>query len=170
LADKLMPGEVLVRSAHRHWLLLVKELVFPVALLVLAVLIDVAVGGIGRDVKLVVTLGVLAVGGLWAIVVWWQWASASFTITDQRVLLLAGVINRTTKVIALDRVQDVSTRQSPLGRVFNYGVVEIDAAGASGAEVLDHVPDPNDFRDEVFAQAERRRGSAAQQAPVPQPT
>ena len=165
-----MPGETLVRSAHRHWLLLLKQLVFPAALLVLVLVIDAAVAALGRDLKLVLTLGVLAVGGLWAIVVWWQWASASFTITDQRVLLMSGVINRTTKVIALDRVQDVSTRQSLFGRLFNYGTVEIDAAGASGAEVLDHVPDPNDFRDEVFAQAERRRGSASPQAQVPQPT
>ena len=165
-----MPGEMLVRSAHRHWLLLLKQLVFPLALLVLALVIDAGLGALSRDVKLVLTLGVLAVGGLWAIVVWWQWAAASFTITDQRVLLLAGVINRTTKVIALDRVQDVSTRQSLFGRLFNYGTVEIDAAGASGAEMLDHVPAPNDFRDEVFAQAERRRGAGAQQPPVPQPT
>lgn len=165
-----MPGESLVRSAHRHWVLLLKELLFPVALLVLALVVDGAVGALRQDVKVVLTLGALALGGLWAIVVWWQWASASFTITDQRVLLLSGVISRTTKVIALDRVQDVSTRQTILGRLLNYGTVEIDAAGVGGAEVLDHVPDPGDFRDEVFVQAERRRGAAFAAAPVPQPT
>ena len=165
-----MSGESLVRTAHRHWIVLVKQLLFPAALVVLAFVVDAAVGALGRDPKLVLTLGALAVAGLWAIVVWWQWASASFTITDQRVLLLSGVINRTSKVIALDRVQDVSTRQSLLGRVFDYGTVEIDAAGASGAEALDHVPGPGDFRDEVFQQAERRRGSTQPAGPVPQPT
>jgi uncharacterized membrane protein YdbT with pleckstrin-like domain len=170
LADKLMLGESLVRSAHRHWVVLVKQLLFPVVLVVLALVIDAFAGFANRDVKLVLTLGALAVAGFWAIVVWWQWASASFTITDQRVLLLSGVISRTSKVIALDRVQDVSTRQRVLGRIFNYGTVEIDAAGAAGAESLDHVPRPNDFRDEVFVQAERRRSQAAQLPPVPQPT
>jgi len=170
LADKLLLGESLVRSAHRHWLLLVKELLFPVALLVLVLLVDAIVGGLNRDVKVVLTLGVLALAGLWAIVVWWQWASASFTITDQRVLLTAGVISRSTKVIALDRVQDVTTRQTILGRAFNYGTVEIDAAGAGGAEILDHVPSPSDFRDEVFVQAERRRGASGSAAPLAQPT
>jgi uncharacterized membrane protein YdbT with pleckstrin-like domain len=164
-----MPGETLMRTAHRHWLLLVKELLFPAALVALALVVDAAVTAVAQDVKLVITLGALALAGLWAIVVWWQWASASFSLTDQRVLLMSGVISRTTKVIALDRVQDVSTRQTILGRLLNYGTVEIDAAGASGAEVLDHVPDPGDFRDEVFVQAERRRTSPVA-APVPQPT
>ena len=163
-----MTGETLVHSAHRHWLVLVKDLLFPAALVILVLVVDTAVGALNRDVKAVLTIGALAVAGLWIIVTWWQWASASFTITDQRVLLMSGVISRTTKVIALDRVQDVSTRQTVLGRIFGYGTVEIDAAGASGAEVLDHVPAPSDFRDEVFVQAERRRGAA--QAPVPQPT
>ena len=48
------------------------------------------------------------------------------------------------------------------GRALGYGRVEIDAAGASGAEVLDHMPDPNGFRDQVFVQSGRLRG-----APVP---
>jgi uncharacterized membrane protein YdbT with pleckstrin-like domain len=170
LADKLILGETVVRSVHRHWLLLVKELLLPAALLVLVLLVDALVGAPSQDLKLVLTLGVLALGGLWAIVVWWQWASASFTVTDQRVVLRSGVISRATKVIALDRVQDVSTRQSILGRLLNYGTVEIDAAGASGAELLDHVPEPADFRDEVFVQAERRRSAVAPAAAVPQPT
>lgn len=169
MADKLMLGEARIRSAHRHWIVLLKELLFPAALVALAVVVDALVASAGRDLKIVITLAALAVAGLWVIVVWVQWAAASFTITDQRVLLVSGVISRATKVIALDRVQDVSTRQTILGRVLDYGSVEIDAAGANGAERLDHVPNPGEFRDEVFVQAERRRGTPAQepQPPVP---
>lgn len=171
MADKLLPGESLVAAVHRHWVVLVKQFAFPVALLAIAVIVDLAVAGASRDLKTVITLAALALAGLWAIVVWIQWASVSFTLTDQRVILTAGVFSRATKVIALDRVQDVSTRQTLLGRMLNYGRVEIDAAGASGAEYLDHVPGPGEFRDEVFVQAERRRGTAAaERAPVPEPT
>jgi uncharacterized membrane protein YdbT with pleckstrin-like domain len=169
LADKLLPGERLVKAAHRHWIVLVAQFAFPVALLALAIIVDLLVGAASRDVKTVITLAALAVGGFWAIVVWVQWASVSFTLTDQRVILQAGVFSRATKVIALDRVQDVSTRQSLLGRLLSYGRVEIDAAGMSGAELLDHVPAPGEFRDEVFVQAERRRASAPAPA-VPEPT
>jgi hypothetical protein len=53
---------------------------------------------------------------------------------------------------------------SLLGRMLGYGRVEIDAAGAQGAEVLDHLPNPGAFRDQVFMQSERRRGPAASPA------
>lgn len=158
-----------MKTAHRHWIVLIQQFAFPVAVLVLVVVVDFAVTGASHDLKTVISLAALAIAGLWAIAVWIQWASISFTLTDQRVILAAGVFSRATKVIALDRVQDVSTRQTLLGRMLNYGRVEIDAAGAAGAELLDHVPAPGDFRDEVFVQAERRRGSAAQ-APVAEPT
>ena len=169
MADKLLPGENLVRTAHRHWIVLVGQFAFPVALLLLVLVVDLAVKQPSHDFKVVLTLAALAIAGLWAIVVWIQWASVSFTLTDQRVVLAAGVFSRATKVIALDRVQDVSTRQTLLGRVLDYGRVEIDAAGASGAEMLDHVPAPGRFRDEVFVEAEKRRGSAAS-TPVSEPT
>lgn len=171
MADKLLPGEGLVKTEHRHWIVLVGQFAFPAALLALAIVVDLAVGTASRDLKTVITLAALAVAGLWAIVVWIQWASVSFTLTDQRVILQAGVFSRATKIIALDRVQDVSTRQSLLGRALNYGRVEIDAAGANGAEMLDHLPSPGDFRDEVFAQAERRRAPAGdpRAAGVPEP-
>jgi uncharacterized membrane protein YdbT with pleckstrin-like domain len=159
-----------VRSAHRHWIVLVGQFAFPVALVVLVGVIDLAVKQPSHDVKVVLTLAALAVAGLWAIVVWIQWAAVSFTLSDQRVILSAGVFNRATKVIALDRVQDVSTRQSLLGRMLDYGRVEIDAAGASGAEILDHVPAPGEFRDEVFVQAEKRRGTPSERPTVPEPT
>jgi hypothetical protein len=49
--------------------------------------------------------------------------------------------------------------------MLGYGRVEVDAAGAQGAEVLDHLPNPGVFRDQVFVQSERRRTGAAQPHP-----
>jgi hypothetical protein len=57
------------------------------------------------------------------------------------------------------------TKLSLLGRMLGYGRVEIDAAGAQGAEVLDHLPNPGRFRDLVFMQSEKRRGVASAATP-----
>jgi hypothetical protein len=43
--------------------------------------------------------------------------------------------------------------------MLGYGRVEVDAAGAQGAEILEHLPSPGTFRDQVFVQSERRRGA-----------
>jgi hypothetical protein len=53
--------------------------------------------------------------------------------------------------------------------MLGYGRVEIDAAGAQGAEVLNHLPNPGSFRDQVFMQSEKRRGGGSPAAPSTMP-
>ena len=72
-------------------------------------------------------------------------------------ILDSGVFSRSSRVIPIDRVQDVATRRSPVGRILGYGTVEIDAAGSQGAERLDYVPAPDAFRDQVFTESEQLR-------------
>lgn len=155
----LLPDEKLIVTVHRHWIVLVGALVPPAALVVLALGLDL-VGGLSGDIRLLLTLFALALAGLWLIVAWLRWAATSLTVTDQRVLLESGVFSRASKVIPLDRIQDVSTRVPFLGRLLGYGDVEIDAAGVAGAEIIDHVPDPDRVRDQVFLVSERLRRTA----------
>jgi uncharacterized membrane protein YdbT with pleckstrin-like domain len=160
MGQQLLDGENLVNELHRHWIVLARGLALPAALLVLAFLADLLLGSaIPRDVRLLLPLAAAAVAGIWLIVVWVRWNATSVTMTDRRVILASGVFGRQTKVIPLDRVQDVTTRQNLAGRMLGYGTVEIDAAGTSGAEVIDHLPAPTRLRDEVFVQTGRLRAS-----------
>jgi uncharacterized membrane protein YdbT with pleckstrin-like domain len=158
MAEHLLPGEELILKRHRHWIVAVKSMTLPV-LVVVAAALAAFLSFFPSDYRLIAVLAALAVAGLSAIVVYIRWSAASFTLTNQRVLLAYGVFSRNSKVIPIDRVQDVSTQQSLLGRVFGYGRVEIDAAGSAGAEVLDHMPEPDGFRDQVFVQSGRLRGA-----------
>jgi uncharacterized membrane protein YdbT with pleckstrin-like domain len=160
MSNELMPGEALVMKERQHWVVMIKPLLLPIALVILVGLLD-AFQAIPSDYRIVATLAAVAVLGLWLIVVWIRWNSRSFTITDRRVILDTGVVSRASKVIALDRVQDIATNQSLLGRMLGYGRIEIDSAGAAGAEVLSALPHPQRFRDEVFSRAEKLRGTGA---------
>lgn len=166
--SKLLPGETVVMRRHPHWIVPFRTLLLPVALLVLVGVLDHALSEsmVARDVKTVVTLAVVSLLGAWAIVTWLRWTTTSFTITDQRVILDVGVLSHSSKVIPIDRVQDVSTRQSIFGRILGYGRVEIDAAGSQGAEVVEHLPSPGRFRDQVFMESERMRRAAAPAPPM----
>ena len=169
----LLPGENAVLKRHQHWVMPVKAMALPVLLLV-AILLGADIlfrDQLGNDAKLILTLIGFAIAGAWAIVTWIRWSATAFTITDQRVILDSGIFSRSSKVIPIDRVQDVSTHRSVLGRMLGYGSVEIDAAGAQGAERLDHMPAPDSFRDQVFMQSERlRRGPAGAPAGSPSGT
>jgi uncharacterized membrane protein YdbT with pleckstrin-like domain len=157
---ELLVGESLVKRYHRHWVLLVRHLV--VAMVLLAVVIGVV--ALTRDVlsndgRVVLLLGALGLVGIWAIIAWVRWSADALTLTDQRVILETGIFNRVTKVIALDRVTDVGTRQSLIGSMFGYGTVEIHTASMGGAELFSYVPYPDQVRDEVFVQAAHMRAT-----------
>jgi uncharacterized membrane protein YdbT with pleckstrin-like domain len=163
MPSELLPGENLVLKAHQHWIVIVKSLVIPVALLVIAGVVDLFVkSGTGiPHFRTIVSLAVIAIAGVWLIVVWIRWQSTSYTLTDQRIKIETGVFGRSSKTIPIDRIQDCTTKQTLFGRMLGYGRVEVDAAGAQGAEVLDHLPNPGAFRDQVFMLSERRRGGAS---------
>jgi len=170
--SNLLPGENLVLKAHPHWIVLLKSIWIPIVAVVLVVIADFTIlldnynsWNLPPRFRTYVTLGVVAIAGLWLIVVWIRWQSTSYTLTDQRIKIETGVFGRQEKVIPIDRIQDCTTRMSLLGRMLGYGRVEVDAAGAQGAEVLDHLPNPGSFRDQVFMQSERRRGGATSAAP-----
>jgi uncharacterized membrane protein YdbT with pleckstrin-like domain len=167
--SNLLPGENLVLKDHPHWIVLVKSLWIPAAVLVIVAILDFTLLGpdyyYQPNVRKILSLSVIALALLWLIVVWIRWRSTAYTLTDQRIKIETGVFGRQEKVIPIDRVQDCTTRMSLLGRMLGYGRVEVDAAGAQGAEVLDHLPNPGAFRDQVFMQSEKRRGVAQAAAP-----
>ena len=164
--SKLLPGENPVLKDHPHWITLVKSVIVPAVLVVLVAVADFTIlfpqanggGFYVPHLRTILSLGIIALALLWLIVVWIRWQATSYTLTDQRITIETGVFSRQEKIIPIDRVQDCTTRQSILGRILGYGRVEIDAAGSQGAEILDHLPKPGQFRDQVFMQSERRRG------------
>jgi uncharacterized membrane protein YdbT with pleckstrin-like domain len=160
--SELLPGENLVLKTHQHWIVLVKSFVIPVVLLIIAAIVDLTVkSGTGiPHFRTIITLVAVAIALLWLIVVWIRWQSIAYTLTDERIKIESGVFGRASKIIPIDRIQDCTTKQTLFGRILGYGRVEVDAAGAQGAEVLEHLPNPGTFRDQVFVQSERRRGGA----------
>ncbi len=161
MAGELLPGENMIMKVHQHWIFVVKSVLIPVALLILVVVSDFTFIPSLKvsNLALFLTLAVVALALLWLIVVWIRWQSIAYTLTDQRIKIESGVFGRQSKMIPIDRIQDCTTRQSLVGRVLGYGRVEVDAAGAQGAEILEHLPHPGTFRDQVFVQSERRRGA-----------
>jgi uncharacterized membrane protein YdbT with pleckstrin-like domain len=164
--SKLLPGENLVLKQHPHWITLVRSLTLPIVVVALVVIADITFLNTSDPLRLYLTLIVVALALLWLIVVWIRWQSITYTLTDQRIKLESGVFGRQEKVIPIDRVQDCTTRMSLFGRMLGYGRVEVDAAGAQGAEVLDYLPNPGEFRDQVFVHSEKRRGGP-ESAPPP---
>src|SRR5262249_49669290 len=147
---KLLTGESMVLPPiKKHWVVLVRWMLWPtIVALVLFVVFDVIlVDAPLGDARVLLTLLDLALFAAFASGTWLNWNASILTVTDQRVILEQGIFVRTTKVIPLDRVQDVSTTQRLVGRILDYGSVEIDTAGAIPNELFTYAAHPEMLRD-----------------------
>jgi uncharacterized membrane protein YdbT with pleckstrin-like domain len=72
---------------------------------------------------------------LWLLFRWIPWSSRWYVLTDRRVIVKWGVLNRNQAALLLDRVQDASlTRPFPLSLIRDYGVIHLESAGEHAEE------------------------------------
>lgn len=84
--------------------------------------------------------------------------TSELVITDRRVLIKVGFIQRQTFEMFISKIESVAVTQGMLGRFFNYGTVEIRGTGGS-SESFATIIAPLQFRDAiqlVQSQSERR--------------
>ena len=144
ISDRLLsPGEEVLVSTRTHW----KALVAPVAVLlatclVTGFLLAVLPSGTAHTVLVLVVLVVAAV-----IVVWFTlrpflvWLTASYTVTNRRLINRSGVFVRRGRDIPLHRINDVSYERGVLDRLLGCGTLVISDASEQGRSVLPDVPD-----------------------------
>jgi len=154
-ARDLLPGERILASSSRHWVVLMRPmattiLAVAIALVILALLIS-------GELRLLLMLGVILVGLGVSNLYYWRWRAHEYVLTDQRVILNEGIVSKFSRSIAIDRIQDLTTFQGLWGRTWGFGDIELETAGREGAELLSTVPRPQQLRNAIFSQIEARR-------------
>ena len=155
-ARELLPGERILASSSRHWVVLLR----PIATTVLAVLVSLVILTLlplQAELRLFLMLGAILVGVLVLNLYYWGWRAHEYILTDQRVILNEGILSKFSRSIAIDRIQDLTTFQGLWGRTWGFGDIELETAGREGAELLGTVPHPQQLRNAIFAQIEARR-------------
>jgi uncharacterized membrane protein YdbT with pleckstrin-like domain len=155
-ARDLLPGERILASSSRHWVVLLR----PVATTILAVaiaLVILALLPISGELRLLLMLGAILVGLGVLNLYYWGWRAHEYILTDQRVIINEGIVSTVSRSIAIDRIQDLTTFQGLWGRTWGFGDIELESAGREGAELLSTVPRPQQLRNAIFSQIEARR-------------
>jgi uncharacterized membrane protein YdbT with pleckstrin-like domain len=92
------------------------------------------------------------VAGLFAFFkAWINLKTSEYGITDKRVLMKVGFIQRSSLEIFLDRIEAVLVDQTITGRLLNYGTIVIVGTGGT-RDPFYNVPDPMNFRKTVQQQ------------------
>ena len=147
--------EKIVLKERQHWLVIVPRVVLwgVVSLLIFLATGAVAVATPVDGLALVLLL--VIVYPFWRIIVdllnWWN---EQYVITNRRVVQLEGTINKHSIDSSLEKVNDVVLVQSAMGRMLNYGDVQILTASELGANLFQRIAHPVRFKTEMLNQKE----------------
>lgn len=134
---------LLVVRCHR--LALALDVVVPTLLVAMLLTGTALVGKLSAETVVVV----LALAAYSAVVLSPHLYAASLTLTPRVIVVRRGLLHRSSRFVALETLQDVSTERSLLQSLLGYGTVRLTLL--SGAqEQLPMVPDPELVRDHLF--------------------
>ena len=147
----LQPGEVVRLTAALHWIQLVPGVLVCVLAGIIALILPDA-----ADHRVLHRLGVIlawlcfAVGlALIGRAAFDRWMT-EIAVTDRRVIYKKGFIRRNTTEMHMDKIESVEVKQSVLGRILNYGQVDIRGVG-TGLEPLKMISAPLELRNHITA-------------------
>jgi uncharacterized membrane protein YdbT with pleckstrin-like domain len=148
-------NEQIVIRTRRHWMMLVGSFVSNLVLAVVIIAVSVAALLLNVSPFLPALIAVLLVVPLAFFLrdylVWWN---EEYLVTNRRVVQAKGVINKHVIDSSLEKVNDVVLSQTFLGRMFNYGDVEILTASEIGVNKLNKIARPVKFKTEMMNQKE----------------
>jgi uncharacterized membrane protein YdbT with pleckstrin-like domain len=104
-------------------------IVIPGALVAIAFLVIALWADLATGTALIVTLVLAVVVVVWTLLETIRW---KYTITNRRVFVRHGLVSVNEQTARLERVQDVTLRQSLFDRMFGVGRLDIDTAGSEG--------------------------------------
>ncbi len=143
-----------------------KAMVLPA---VASILVGAAVGAgaaaIPADYRPAGQLAVATLGLI--LVIWWvllpflRWRTTTYTITDRRLITRSGIVNKSSKDLPLNRINEVSSERSITDRLFRCGTLNVQTAAEDGTIALIDVPDVEQVHKELtellFGDGDRSR-------------
>jgi uncharacterized membrane protein YdbT with pleckstrin-like domain len=90
-----------------------------------------------------------------------------YIVTNRRVIQLSGILNKQVIDSSLEKVNDVKMAQSALGRIFDYGDVEILTASELGVNLFKRIEKPVQFKTAMLNAKARLESGEHWDAPAP---
>ena len=157
----LSRGEEVVFESRQHWFAVLGE-TWPfviAAILAFAVLIWQTTStawqltGLLQIISLVALVVSLGRIGLKV----WSWRNQEYLVTTRRLIKAEGVFNKEMADSSLEKINDAHLTQSWIGRIFDYGTLDILTAADESAGIQDYymLADPVRFKISMLNQKEK---------------
>ena len=142
----LQPGEQVVATGKKHWVIYLPGF----STIVLAVVVALGINAAPR-----LGLGLMVIAsllGLFSVVLllreWFEQWATEIVVTNRRVVYKTGFISRYTTEMNMEKIESVVVNQNLLGRILGYGTISVRGTG-EGIENLNRIADPLRLRNAI---------------------
>lgn len=164
-AKLLAPGEAIHFETRPHWRGLLAPGFVTIATVFAASALFFWISN--SFIRIVIGIGFIIVLILWAIVPFLRWLTTDYVFTDRRIIVRSGVISRQGRDMPLAKVNNISFSVSLLGRILNYGRLDIQSAGENDGLIIEDVPDVEEIQRNVYEFIEKDEGRRRSANPNP---
>jgi uncharacterized membrane protein YdbT with pleckstrin-like domain len=161
----LTDGEVIEFEFRPHWRGLILPVIILIALAFAGTWLFFWLGDAPGPLSWPVWRWLLVVAAV-VIVIWRvvlpfiRWNTSRFTFTNRRVIVRHGSLRRTGRDMPLVKITDATFDESILGRLLNYGTLNITSASDEGELVIADVPNIQMVQRDLFELMQRTQGGA----------
>lgn len=160
----LAPGESIKFQMRPHW----RALIGPIIVLILDAFLGIFLLVITPWAWLKWVIGAAMVFFIiWPTLVHFlRWVSTDYVFTDRRVIVRSGVLTKRGRDVPLSKINNVSFTVPALGRILNFGYLDIQSAGENDGLTIKDVPNVESIQRDVYQLSElddarRRSGGPA---------
>lgn len=144
IEKNLMSGEQIVYEARQHWIIYLK----PFLLLLIAIgLFVIPTKDMALLMQVCMSVVLLVVAAIWAVNIY---GGRKYILTNRRLILKRGILRRESTDLVLRRCEGVSISQTILGRMLNYGDVNVSTGEVANKFV--QIENPVQFSSQINQQ------------------
>lgn len=138
-------NESIIVRERRHWFVWLPQLLLSLFIMAVIIAASLLLRPDTNDLSL---LGlVFLIIPIWTFVrVFLDWLTEEYIITSRRIIQSEGIINKSVIDSSLEKINDVTLSQSVMGRILDYGDLEILTASELGINKLRHIQSPVRFK------------------------
>jgi len=165
LESMLGEREQIIHTARQHWFLLISS-IFVEIVLILIFLAAMVISAVSFPAFAPITIVVGFVLILIPVATMTRdiltFTNHRYVVTNRRVIQLSGILDKTVTDSSLEKVNDVKMTQSALGRIFDYGDIEILTASELGINQFKRIEKPVSFKTAMINAKERLESGESQ--------
>jgi uncharacterized membrane protein YdbT with pleckstrin-like domain len=154
MKTSLRKDEHLIFETRKHWFFLIIPVLIALALIILPLYLYFL---LEESKSWYLTIPVLSV--LYFLYRYYTWKNDLWAVTNIRVIDESGVFTINSKESPIDKINNVSYRQSFLGRIFGFGNVQIQTAAEMGETSYLNISHPKQLKESLSSAMELYKDS-----------